>query len=134
MLEREVAVGANHDERLAEIEAERVKTEAELAQLSERFEKEKALVTEIRDIRAKLEQHHAGTQKHDDADAIRATLVTLDTELEQLQGENPLMRVCREVLERLEPAWGGGEMIKEVWIDLCAPMQTRLRWWYRVRQ
>ncbi len=23
----------------------------------------------------------------------------------------------REVLERLEPAWGGGEMIKEVWID-----------------
>ncbi|MEK7364140.1 MAG: cysteine desulfurase [candidate division NC10 bacterium] len=24
---------------------------------------------------------------------------------------------CREVLETLEPAWGGGEMIKEVWID-----------------
>ena len=23
----------------------------------------------------------------------------------------------REVLEKLEPAWGGGEMIKEVWID-----------------
>ncbi|MBI1959026.1 MAG: aminotransferase class V-fold PLP-dependent enzyme, partial [Candidatus Rokubacteria bacterium] len=23
----------------------------------------------------------------------------------------------KEVLERLEPAWGGGEMIKEVWID-----------------
>ncbi|MFI5375798.1 MAG: aminotransferase class V-fold PLP-dependent enzyme [Candidatus Rokuibacteriota bacterium] len=23
----------------------------------------------------------------------------------------------REVLERLEPAWGGGEMIKEVWLD-----------------
>jgi cysteine desulfurase/selenocysteine lyase len=23
----------------------------------------------------------------------------------------------REVMERLEPAWGGGEMIKEVWID-----------------
>jgi cysteine desulfurase / selenocysteine lyase len=23
----------------------------------------------------------------------------------------------REILERLEPAWGGGEMIKEVWID-----------------
>ncbi len=23
----------------------------------------------------------------------------------------------RPVLERLEPAWGGGEMIKEVWID-----------------
>src|SRR5260370_551658 len=22
----------------------------------------------------------------------------------------------REILERLEPAWGGGEMIKEVWI------------------
>lgn len=24
---------------------------------------------------------------------------------------------CRPVLETLEPAWGGGEMIKEVWID-----------------
>jgi cysteine desulfurase / selenocysteine lyase len=28
-----------------------------------------------------------------------------------------VLHARREVLERLEPAWGGGEMIKEVWID-----------------
>ena len=28
-----------------------------------------------------------------------------------------VLYVRRDILERLEPAWGGGEMIKEVWID-----------------
>ena len=93
VLEREVAVGANHDERLADIETERVKTEAELKALTERFEKEKGLVTQIRELREKLEEHHAGTKKHDDAPASRANLVALEAELEKLQGETPLLRV-----------------------------------------
>ncbi len=118
VLEREVAVGANHDERLAEIEVERVKTQAELASLTERFEKEKGLVTEIRDIRAKLEEHHAGTQKHENAETLRARLVTLDTELEELQGENPLMRVCVDgsIIGEVLSGWTGipvGKMLRD---------------------
>src|SRR5262249_37373724 len=48
VLEREAAVGANHAERLGEIEAERLDTEADLATLTTRWEKERELVTKIR--------------------------------------------------------------------------------------
>ena len=118
VLEREVAVGANHDDRLAEIESERVKTEAELTALTERWEKEKGLVTQIRDIRTKLEQHHAGAEKQNDADALRAKLATLDSELEALQGESPLMRVCVDasIIGEVLSSWTGipvGKMMRD---------------------
>ncbi|MEP6990751.1 MAG: type VI secretion system ATPase TssH [bacterium] len=118
VLEREVAVGADHEERLAGIEAERVKTEATLAALTERFEKEKGLVTEIRGIRQKLEEHHAGTTPADDAASLRERLVLLDTELEQLQGESPLMRVCVDasIIGEVLSGWTGipvGKMLRD---------------------
>jgi len=55
ILEREAAVGADHHERLAEIAAKRIETEARLAGLRARFDKERELVTRIREIRAQLE-------------------------------------------------------------------------------
>ncbi|HEX3866010.1 MAG TPA: type VI secretion system ATPase TssH [Gemmatimonadaceae bacterium] len=118
VLEREVAVGANHDERLTDIERERATTETELKALTERFDKEKALVTEIREIRGKLEEHHAGTKKHDGAAELRAKLVTLDAELAQLQGENPLMRVCVDgsIIGEVLSGWTGipvGKMMRD---------------------
>src|SRR5215510_12126482 len=118
VLEREVAVGANHDERLAEIEADRVKTEAELAALTERFEKEKGLVTQIRDLRQTLEKHHTGEATQDDADKLREKLVTLDTELERLQGETPLMRVAVDasIIGEVLSGWTGipvGKMMSD---------------------
>jgi type VI secretion system protein VasG len=109
VLEREVAVGANHDERLEGIETERVKTEAELKALTERFEKEKGLVTQIRELRVKLEEHHAGTKQHDDAPASRTQLVALETELEKLQGETPLLRVVVDdsIIGEVLSGWTG---------------------------
>jgi type VI secretion system protein VasG len=118
VLEREVAVGTDHDKRLVDIETERVKTDAELAKLTEQFEKEKGLVAQIREIRQKLEQHHSGDQKVDDAETLRARLVTLDTELEQLQGETPLMRVCVDasIIGEVLSGWTGipvGKMLRD---------------------
>ncbi len=118
VLEREVAVGADHEERLAEIEAERVKTEATLVTLTERFEKEKGLVTEIRDIRQKLEEHHAGDKPAADAPSLRERLVLLDTQLEALQGESPLMRVCVDasIIGEVLSGWTGipvGKMLRD---------------------
>lgn len=54
-LEREQVTGAEHDARLEELKAERVKTEEEFARYTEQFEKEKALVEQIRNVRTKLE-------------------------------------------------------------------------------
>ncbi len=55
ILEREAAAGADHAERLAAIAEKKTKTEAQLAELTGRWEKERDLVNRIREIRAQLE-------------------------------------------------------------------------------
>ncbi|MGO9272165.1 MAG: type VI secretion system ATPase TssH [Terriglobia bacterium] len=55
ILEREAAVGADHRERLGEIALQKAETEAHLAGLRARFEREAGLVTRIREIRTQLE-------------------------------------------------------------------------------
>jgi type VI secretion system protein VasG len=55
ILEREEAVGADHSERLAEIAEARASTEAELADLKERWEHESGLVSRARVLREQLE-------------------------------------------------------------------------------
>lgn len=60
VLEREQAVGGNHSERLEQIAAQKLETEQRLASLGARWEKESGLVTRIREIRAQLEEAHAG--------------------------------------------------------------------------
>lgn len=54
-LEREQVTGAGHDERLEELKKQRAETDAELAKFNEQFEKEKALVEQIKNVRTKLE-------------------------------------------------------------------------------
>ena len=124
VLEREAAVGANHNERLLSISQERAKTEAELTSLTARWEKEKELVRQIREIREKLEQQVAKKRRASaaiaavspdappaeattaqqaaeeearataSADQLRAELATLNDQLATVQGDAPLMRVC----------------------------------------
>ncbi len=55
ILQRETAVGADHRERLGEIGKLKSDVQARLSTLRGRWDKEKELVTQIRDIRTKLE-------------------------------------------------------------------------------
>jgi type VI secretion system protein VasG len=55
VLQREAAVGVDHAERLAEIAATKATAESHLATLRERWDKERDLVTRIRDLRVQLE-------------------------------------------------------------------------------
>ena len=55
ILRRETAVGVDHAERLAEIEKQKADAHAHLTMLRERWDKERDLVVQIRDIRTKLE-------------------------------------------------------------------------------
>jgi type VI secretion system protein VasG len=55
ILERESVTGTDHGERLQEIAGKRVEIESRLAGLRTRFEKERDLVTTIRDLRSRLE-------------------------------------------------------------------------------
>ncbi len=73
-------------------------------------------------IRGRLEHRHRGTEprcrRPRIASALRAELAALNTELEQLQGETPLMRVCvdSQIVGEVVAAWTGipiGKMLRD---------------------
>ena len=112
VLSRESAAGADHAERLVEIREKRAQVAATLAALKERFEKESALVSRVREIRGQLEE---GTGEQE---PLRAELEKLNAELAALQGETPLMRVCvdGQIVGEVISAWTGiptGKMVKD---------------------
>jgi len=119
VLERETAVGADHTERLAAIAAQKTTLAAQLKSLQERREKEVTLVGQIREVRTQLEAVSAPRAAGDgsgsaaqpalDTAALRADLARLNNELDVLQGENPLMRVCvdSQIVGEVISAWTG---------------------------
>ncbi len=121
ILERESAVGADHQERLQQIAAEVSRLEENLATLRERWENERELVQRIRELRTQLESSvertaNAAAQPVD-TDKIRAELVEAESALKALQGENPLMRVCvdEHIVCEVISNWTGipvGKMVK----------------------
>jgi type VI secretion system protein VasG len=139
VLSREVALGADHSERLTLLEEQRIKTEAKLAALKERWEKEKDLVNKIRDLRNQIEAAAAPPQAvaaaagaapapatppvgeaapAPDVTTLRTTLGTLVQELEQLQGESPLIGVTvdAQIVGEVISGWTGipvGKMLKD---------------------
>jgi type VI secretion system protein VasG len=149
VLEREVALGADHAERLDAIAKQKAATVARLAELTARWEKERDLVSRIREIRGKLEGEAqpaaapaaataaaagatataaAGAAVAPapvepppppaDPEALRAELKALDAQLEEVQGEKPLMRICVDshIVGDVVSAWTGipiGRMLKD---------------------
>ncbi len=145
VLEREAALGTDHAERIAAIAAEKSAAEERLAGLQARWEKEKDLVNRIREVRGKLEESVAPAPAAGqaagasaaapaapvasapspvppaapvDVPALRAQLAELNGELDKLQGETPLMRICVDanIVGDVVSAWTGipiGKMLKD---------------------
>jgi type VI secretion system protein VasG len=148
VLEREGAVGADHSERLARIAEVRSQTEARLKSLTERWEHERDLVARIRELRGQLEQSASarvpgtgdsgvaagaaaggngappsgGNGAPPDAatepTVLRAELAGLTADLESLQGESPLVRVCVDagLVGEVISGWTGipvGKMLRD---------------------
>jgi type VI secretion system protein VasG len=114
ILNREVATGSDHAERLGELEKQKIAVKAKLEALKERFEKERDYVGKIREIRNKLED----AKPDADMSADRDELAKLNGELDALQGESPMMRVCvdQQVVGDVVSAWTGiplGKMVKD---------------------
>jgi type VI secretion system protein VasG len=87
ILDREIATGAEHRERRAELIDERARAAAELDELQARWEEEKRLAAEITAARAIIEDPATG----DDKDAARGRLADAVVQLRDLQGEQPLI-------------------------------------------
>jgi type VI secretion system protein VasG len=130
ILIREEAVGADHNERLAEIQAKRAKVSGDLLLQEERWKKELELVRQVREIRASLEVLAPGDPTGPD---LLGTLAGLTAELAALQGETPLVRVCADagMVGEVISAWTGipaGKMMRdEMQSILALPGQLKRR-------
>jgi type VI secretion system protein VasG len=129
VLNREAAVGTDHEERLGVLAEQKAGKEAQLSSLNERWEKEKGLVNRIRELRNKIETaasapapvaSTSGTavQQAPDLIALRTTLAGLVSELEALQGETPLIGVTvdAQIIGEVISGWTGipvGKMLKD---------------------
>ncbi|NPT43390.1 type VI secretion system ATPase TssH [Paraburkholderia sp. 1N] len=120
-LEREVASGALHDERLAELRSLREDDVKDLAVDEGRYDKERALVTEIVGLRAEIDAARvssADAGQADKAQTARETLATRVAELHALQGGQPMvpLQVDGHVVAEIVASWTGiplGRMIKD---------------------
>lgn len=141
-LEREAAAGTPHQQKLAELKEQQATVQKDLDTLTERYTKERALVTEIQQLRAKLETEKQSVQAvavdpaepaegkkkpaakkgaKAAAEALSPAQTELQTklaELAALQGETPMipMQVDGHVVAEIVAAWTGiplGKMVKD---------------------
>jgi type VI secretion system protein VasG len=133
ILERETIVGADHSVRIEALKQRRTETSTRLEQLQARWKTEGDLVAHIRQIRAQLEDGFGANKSADsspngagreasvpiaDDGKLRQELHSLTAELETLQGEQPLMRVCvdSQLVGEVISGWTGipvGKMLKD---------------------
>ena len=121
ILQREEIVGADHQEKLAEIGAQKTAAESTLKTLQGRWEKERELVGKIRELREKLEASHtegAKTEHKVDPVAAKSELQALEAGLSAVQGETGLIQVCvdAQIVGEVLSAWTGipaGKMLKD---------------------
>lgn len=153
-LEREQVTGAEHDSRLAELTTKRTAAESQLAALTEQWNKEKALVTKIRELRSQLEASRPGdngdlpspvveqdgdTEQQPvpepsasiNVEALKAELKAANDELHSLQGDEPLMQpvVNGQTVAEVISGWTGipiGKMVADE-INAVLNLATTLR-------
>ena len=119
VLERETVIGADHTERLTQIDEKIAKAKAEEAELRAQWEKEKNLVAKIRDLQLQLEgvtEKKEGEPELDKA-AAQAELAALEADLAALQGEKGMIRVSvdAQIVGEVISAWTGiplGKMVR----------------------
>lgn len=163
-LGREEVTGANHGERIEELQAAKASEEERLARLKGQWNKERGIIDQLRDVRTRLEAHAAkpgsaaGTKSNGDGgataaapafasagaalalpsagpgqisstvgalhieetdvDALRRNLIRLNEELEEIQGESPLMQACvdSQTITEVISGWTGipvGKMLAD---------------------
>ena len=131
ILEREAITGANHQERIDGLNSKKTQEEDRFSQLKAQWEKESELVAKIREMRTQLEAQVKGTssskaESAPDAAAsppvskeeLRSQLDQLNTELDEVQGDSPLMQACvtSQTVGEVISGWTGipvGKMLKD---------------------
>lgn len=116
ILEREVAIGADHAEKIAAIDRDVDTSTHELNELQAQWEKEKGVVGEIRELQKQLEEAQAN--KTELPAGTREKLTSLEKELIDMQGEKGMIGVAvdSQIVGEVISAWTGiplGKMVKD---------------------
>jgi type VI secretion system protein VasG len=114
VLTREANTGHDHSERLEQIAKQLEASKEKLKALEARFEQEKDYIVKIRETRNKLED----AKPEDDTTELKAEYQKLNSELDALQGETPMMRACvdQKIVGEIISAWTGipvGNMMRD---------------------
>jgi len=123
LLEKENVTSGIHDERLAALRADKAAAEQALADHQAQWQKEQELITQIRSIRAQLEENHgqADAEKAlsaEQAADLKRSLQALGEQLRAIQGEQPLMQasVDEQAVAAIVANWTGipvGKMVSD---------------------
>jgi len=140
ILKRESDSGYDHEKRLSELEAEKQQVSARLEKYSRQWEAEKDLIRREREARARLEQtadengNMPPAISDEEKTKLKADLEVLDSELRQVQGDEPLIHVCvnAQAIATVIANWTGipvgsmdGDEIKSV-LALQERMEARV--------
>ncbi len=146
MLEQENASTGDCEDKLQELKADKVATEAQLQEQEAQWEKEKALIVEIKTLRDQVEADFFA--RNDDASEsaekggeqpepltdesrseLKARLRTLSEELTDIQGNNPLMQphVDGQAISEVVANWTGIPVGKMVSDEINAILHLRER-------
>jgi type VI secretion system protein VasG len=138
VLLREAATGADHADRLAQIRVATAETGSALAALQERWDREREIVTRVREVRQKIEDavlqdEQGGQDEQGEGGAVLAAqlrdeLAALNRELAAVQGESPLVPVTvdGELVGQVISGWTGipvGKMLRD---DLSMALELEL--------
>ncbi len=112
-LEKESANG-NHDARLDALRMREKEASERLASLESRFQREVMLVKKVREVREQVEASY----EFDATERLRSELNTYGDALEQVQRENPMVRLAvdAQVVSEVISAWTGiptGNMVSD---------------------
>jgi type VI secretion system protein VasG len=139
ILEREAAVGKDHDLRMQDLKDRKQAVLKKQADLNQRWEEEKKLAAEVIKLSGKLEAHvaaagSASTKDRLSADDERKTreeLGRVEKELLTLQGEEPLVLpvVGSQAVAEIVAGWTGipvGKMVRNE-INTVRQLESRLK-------
>jgi type VI secretion system protein VasG len=124
ILDRETTLGADHNQRVADIQAKKVKVQERMTALEKRWTEEKNLAEQITALAIKLDAHRAakdGAKEKLTANqeqAAREELGRLEKKLIEVQGEEPLVLpvVGGQAIASVVSGWTGiplGKMVRD---------------------
>ena len=140
MLEKENATTGDLTERLTQLKEDKTATEAKLAEVEEQWNKESDLIDQIKEVRQQIEDDYAaqlapeGEKKDallDDAkrDELKGNLNSLNEQLAEIQGEEPLMQPCvtGQAVAEVVAQWTGIPVGKMVSDEITSVLNMRDR-------